>query len=283
MPSYEHILYDVSNDVAHVVLNRPEKRNALGHGPGSSREEIALALAAADADEAVGAVLIRGNGPAFCAGGDLKGRRENPRVTILDHQRFNEDVTRFNTCVRSMHKPLIAAVHGYCLGAAVSFVSQCDFVIAAENARFGLVEGRMGHPGASDLVPVIGPAWTKYLIFTGELIDALRAERIGLVLTVVPPETLQSCATDLAERMARMPREGVRLNKLAIDGVMEASGRAAGRIAGRAVDTITLASAAGARAPDGRLFDSILKAEGVEGLRRARDLQYQEPWLKPLT
>jgi enoyl-CoA hydratase/carnithine racemase len=282
MPNFEHIQYRVENAVAHIVLNRPDNRNALGHGPGSSREEISQALDLADSDAHVGAVLIRANGPAFSGGGDLKGRQNRRRITATDHQQFIEDITRFTARVRTVHKPVIAAVHGYCLGTALSFISQCDFVIAAEDARFGLVEGRMGHPGASDLVPVIGAAWTKYLIFTGELIDVWRAERIGLVLTVVPRDALHRRAIDLAERMTRMPREGLRFNKLAIDGVMEASGRAAGRIAGRAIDTMTLGNAAAARAPDGRLFDEILKEEGMTGLKRARDVQYQEPWLESL-
>jgi enoyl-CoA hydratase/carnithine racemase len=277
--AYEHILYEAQNGVAHLVLNRPDKLNALGMGPGSSRDEIARALAVADADDAIGAVLIRANGRAFCGGGDLKQMGERAPDTPRDNQVFNEDILRFNAAIRAVRKPVIAAVHGLCLGTALGFVSQCDFVIASEDARFGLIEGRIGHPGASDLVPVIGPAWTKYLIFTGELIGAYRAEKIGLVLTVVTADELLARTTELAERLARMPRQALHLNKVCIENVMEASGRAAGRLVGRAQDAITKSMAPAAEAPDGRRFEDILRAEGIAGLKQARELQYKDPWL----
>lgn len=279
---YEHILCEIRNGVAHVILNRPEKLNPLGIGPGSSRDEIARALAAASLDDSIGSVLIRANGRAFCGGGDLGGMTQRAPDTAYTNQLFNEEILRFNAGIRAVRKPVIAAVHGLCLGTALGFISQCDFVIAAETARFGLIEGRIGHPGASDLVPVIGPAWTKYLIFTGELIGARRAERIGLVLTVIPEDRLVARATELAERLARMPRETMHLNKVCIENVMEASGRAAGRLAGRTQDVITKSMAPAALAPDGRRFEDILRAEGIEGMKRARELQYSEPWLDPL-
>lgn len=280
MSDYEHIRYEVANGVAHLTLNQPEKLNPLGMGPGSSRDDIARALTAASTDESIGCVLIRANGRAFSAGGDLR-RIEGQKVadTAHDNQMFNQDVIHFNETVRRVRKPVIAAVHGLCLGTAMGFIAQCDFVLAADTTKFGLIEGRIGHPGASDLVPVIGAAWTKYLIFTGEMIDAWRAERIGLVLTVEPEAELRARATDLAERLARMPREALHLNKAAIEAVMESSGRAAGRIAGRTQDAITKTMASAAKAPDGRLFEEILRTEGMEGLKAARSLQYDSNWL----
>jgi enoyl-CoA hydratase/carnithine racemase len=188
----------------------------------------------------------------------------------------------FNATIRGVQKPVIAAVHGLCLGTAKGFVAQCDFVITADDTRFGLIEGRIGHPGATDLVPVIGVAWTKYLIYTGEMIDAARAEKIGLVLTVEPAAELLSRATDLAERLARMPREALGLNKAAIEAVLETAGRAAGRLAGRERDAITKTRASEARAPDGRTFEDILRDEGMAGMKAARGLQYSENWLLKL-
>lgn len=284
MASYDHILYEVTNEVAHIVLNRPDKLNALGMGPGSSRDEVARALTEASEDESVGCVLIRANGRAFCAGGDLSRIAGKPLSdTARDNQIFNENVMRFNEVVRRVRKPVIAAVHGLCLGTAMGFVAQCDFVIAADNTKFGLIEGRIGHPGASDLVPVIGAAWTKYLIFTGEMIDAWRAERMGLVLSVEPEAQMLDRAVSLAERLARMPREALHLNKACIEAVLESSGRAAGRTAGRAHDAITKTMSAVAKAPDGRFFEDILRSEGMEGLKAARAEQYSAPWLAPLS
>ncbi len=282
--AYEHILYEVADGVAHVILNRPDKLNALGNGPGSSRDEIGRALADASQDADIGCVLIRANGRAFCAGGDLSRIGGAPAPdTPYDNQVFNEDILKFNAGIRAVRKPVIAAVHGLCLGTAMGFVAQCDFVIAADNTRFGLIEGRIGHPGASDLVPVIGAAWTKYLIYTGEMIDAWRAEKIGLVLSVEPAERLAERAGDLAARMARMPREALHLNKICIENVLEASGRAAGRLAGRAQDAITKSMSSAARAPDGRFFEHILKTEGMDGMKKARELQYRENWLPKLS
>lgn len=276
--AYEHILYVVENEVAHIILNRPKKLNAIGD---QTREEIGRALTAASEDTSIGCVLIRGEGRAFCAGGDLGGAGA-AAVTLEDNQRLNERIMAFNAAIRDTAKPVIAAVHGLCLGTAMGFVAQCDFVIAADDTRFGLIEGRIGHPGATDLVPVIGAAWTKYLIYTGEMIDAARAEKIGLVLTVEPAAELLFRATDLAERLARMPREALGLNKAAIEAVLETSGRAAGRIAGRERDAITKTQASNARAPDGRTFEDILHDEGMEGMKAARSLQYSGNWLPKL-
>ena len=279
MPApFEHILHEVHAGVAHVVLNRPEKLNAIGE---QTREEIGRALAQASTDAATGCVLIRGEGRAFCAGGDLGGAGA-AAVTLEDNRRLNERIMAFNAQIRCTAKPVIAAVHGLCLGTAMGFVAQCDFVIAADDTRFGLIEGRIGHPGATDLVPVIGAAWTKFLIYTGEMIDAARAERLGLVLTVEPAADLLARATDLAERLARMPREALGLNKAAIEAVLESSGRAAGRIAGRERDAITKTEAAKARAPDGRTFEDILRDEGMAGMKAARGQQYAENWLPNL-
>jgi len=179
-----------------------------------------------------------------------------------------------------MHKPVIAAVHGLCIGAALGMIAQCDLVVAADDARFGRLEGRIGHPGASELVPLIGTQWTKFLILTGELIDAHRAAEIGLVLTVEPAATLNERCAELARRIARMPRDGVMLNKACIDNVAEATGRGIGRLVGRPFDAITKTMAQQARAPDGRRFEDILRAEGMDGLKKARDLQYKGAWLR---
>ncbi len=277
---FEHILYEVSGGVAHVVLNRPDKLNAIG---AQTREEIARALTTASDDPAIGCVLIRANGRAFCAGGDLSriGDAAVPE-SLADNQSLNEQIMAFNATIRGTAKPVIAAVHGLCLGTALGFIAQCDFVIAGDDARFGLIEGRIGHPGATDLVPVIGAAWTKFLIMTGEMIDAARAERIGLVLTVEPADQLLARATDLAERLARMPREALGLNKAAIEAVLESSGRAEGRIAGRALDAVTKTAASSARAPDGRRFADILRDEGMAGMKAARGQQYDGNWLPTL-
>ncbi len=276
---FQHLLVEPRDGVLEIILNRPDKLNALGIGPGSNREEITHALANADADDAIGCVLISANGRAFCAGGDLTGAVKTE--TPLDEHLFNAEIVRFYAAMRATHKPIIAAVHGMCLGAGIGFVAQCDIVVAGDDARFGLIEGRIGHPGATEVVPLIGAAWAKFLILTGEMIDAQVAQRIGMVLTVVPRADLLARAQDLAQRIARLPRQAVILNKAGINNMSDAMGRAAGRLVGRAYDTLTKSMSSRALAPDGRRFEDILRSGGMDALKRARDTQYTENWLPP--
>ena len=194
--------------------------------------------------------------------------------------RFLEQADGFHRRVRETALPVVAAVHGFCLGAALQLVASCDVVIAAEHARFGVPEGRIGLVGGAPLVGVVGRQWAKFLTLTGEVIDADQARQIGLVLTVEPDDELLDRARDLAARLARLPREAVLLNKRTIDAVAEASGDAPGRVAGLAHDAVTLANSGHATAPDGRTFREIVDAEGVDGMKRARAAQYDSPWLR---
>jgi enoyl-CoA hydratase/carnithine racemase len=278
---WQHILYRVESGVAHVVLNRPEKLNALGIGPGSNRVELAEAMEQADADPEVGAILISAAGRAFCAGGDLTGV---PRINSpFANKAFVDDLDAVHARIRRVGKPSVAAVHGLVLGGGVGLTALFDFVIAAEGTRFGLIEGRIGHPGATEIVPLVGAAWAKYLMLTGEIIDARRAAAIGLILEVETPDELLDRCTDLAGRLARMPRAAVILNKASIDSMLEAAGRGAGRSIGRVHDALTRSMTHEATAPDGRRFEEIIENEGMQSLKAARDTQYGEPWLRPLT
>jgi enoyl-CoA hydratase/carnithine racemase len=275
---YGHITVEIDDGVAHIRLSRPERMNTLGVGPGSSRDEIADAMRAADKDDSVGCILLTAQGPAFCAGGDLTGAE--PTETAYDEFRFVRRIDEFYAALRQVGKPIVAGVNGLCLGAGMGLVAQCDLVVAGDDARFGLIEGRIGHPGATELVPIIGGAWAKFLILTGELIDAPLAERIGLVLTVIPAAELEARVTALARRIAAVPREAAILNKAAVEAVTDAMGRQAGRLAGRAYDVTTKGSAKLATAPDGRRFEDIVREEGIAGLKKARDSQFTGSWLR---
>ena len=281
MAPWQHILYSVESGVAHVVLNRPERLNALGIGPGSNRVELAEALEQADADPEVGAILVSAAGRAFCAGGDMVGvaRIQSP----LGNKAFVDDLDAVHARIRGVSKPSVAAVHGLVLGSGMGLTALFDFVIAAEGTRFGLVEGRVGHPGATEIVPLVGAAWAKYLMLTGEIIDARRAAAIGLILEIEEPDELLARCADLAGRLARMPRAAVILNKASIDSMLEAAGRGAGRSIGRVHDVLTRSMTHEAAAPDGRRFEEILEKEGMQSFKAARDTQYGEPWLRPLT
>ncbi len=277
-PVFEDIAVVRHGGVAEIRLNRPDQRNPLSAGVGGTRDQIAEALTLVEEDAGVGCVLLTGAGAAFSAGGDLVGNK--PRETAAAQSAFLERSDAFHGRLRAARLPVIAAVHGYCLGAALTLVANCDLVIAADNAKFGLPEGRMGLVGASALVPLVGTQWAKFLIMTGEVIDAETARAIGLVLAVEPEEALFSRTLDLATRLSRLPGEAVLLNKRAVDAVADASGEAAGRIAGRGFDAVTLSNSGRAAAPDGRTFREIIATEGVEGLKRARAAQYDETWYR---
>ena len=276
---FARIRYEIAQGVAHIILAEPDRLNALGVGPGSNRQEIADALAQADADDAVGCILIRAEGRAFCGGGDLSGAPGTQ--TPIDEFNFIRELDRFTSAVAGTAKPIVGAVNGLCLGAGLGFAAQCDILLAADDARFGLIEGRIGQPGATDVVPAIGPMWAKFMILTGEMIDAFRAKEIGLVLEIAPASDLLERATDLGVRIASVPRESAILNKACISAIDSAQGRLAGRLAGRAFDLSTKAQGRSAKAPDGRSFEDIVKQDGVSGLKAARGQQFTGSWLPP--
>jgi enoyl-CoA hydratase/carnithine racemase len=274
----DEITYVKLDGVGEITLSRPAQLNPISARSGGTRDQILWALAEAEADPEIGSVLLTGAGTAFSAGGDLIGNR--PRETAYEQHEFVESAEVFLRRLRDARLPVVAAVNGICLGAALGVVSSCDFVLAAEGARFGLPEGRIGLIGAGPLVPLVGRQWAKFLILSGELIDARRARDIGLVLSVEPDDRLLERARELCRRLARLPREAVQLNKRLVDAVADASGDAAGRLAGAARDALTLANSGRAVAPDGRTFREIIAAEGTDGLKKARAAQFESPWLE---
>jgi enoyl-CoA hydratase/carnithine racemase len=261
----------------HIVLDRPEVMNAISGSPGGTRDQLLDALTSAEADDGVRCIVLRAAGGNFSGGGDLTGNA--PRTSEAEDRAFLEAAERFHARLRSARVPTVAAVQGYCLGAGLSLAVSCDLVIAADDASFGFPEGRLGLVGASAIVEQVGSQWATFLQITGELIDANTACRLGLVLTVEPADALLDRVSDLARRIARMPAEAVQVNRQTIRSIVDAGGGAASRAAALDGDTIGLGAAARAEAPDGRRFRDILAAEGMAGMKAARAMQYDRPWL----
>ncbi len=272
------ISYSKSDGVAEIVLDRPDQRNPISARDGGTRDQILWAIADAEADKEIGSILLRGEGPAFSGGGDLTGNAR--RETLDEHTAFLKESDAFHRRLREASLPVVAAVHGFCLGAALSLVVSCDVIIAGDDARFGLPEGRIGLVGVSPLVPVIGSQWAKFLMLTGEMIDADLAQRIGLVLTVEPADELLERTRDLCRRLSRLPREASSLNLATVDAVADAAGEDERRHTGVHHDAITLMASPRATAPDGRTFREIIDSEGVGGLKKARAAQFDTPWLR---
>ena len=186
--SYDNI--EVRTEVGQVgiiTLNRPKALNALN---GALMDELGIALKAFDADEAIGCIVITGSEKAFAAGADISAMAK-----LNFNEVYKQDfITRNWETIRSIRKPVIAAVSGFALGGGCELAMMCDFIIAADNAKFGQPEIKIGIiPGAGGtqrLPRAMGKSKAMDLVLTGRMMDAQEAERGGLVSRVVPLDKL---------------------------------------------------------------------------------------------
>ena len=209
------VLTETRDQVAWITLNRPEAMNALSV---QLRAELAAAMRAAEADAEVRVVVLRGVGDrAFCAGADIKEFVEVPSPPAYRQARVPESwITPFDLT----RKPIIASIHGYCLGGGLEVALACDIRIAAEDAQFGLPEtglGIMTGVGGSQRLPrMVGLAQALDMILTGDRIDGRRAREIGLVTRVVPRADLAAETEALALRLAARPPMAMAFAKEAV-------------------------------------------------------------------
>jgi enoyl-CoA hydratase/carnithine racemase len=216
MPSLETVLYEKTEGIAVISLNRPKVLNAQNRQLVS---DFLSALKAAEADPEVTAVIVRGEGRAFCAGDDLSEDH-----CISDPQegfRMIDTLQDTTRAIMGMPKPVIAAVHGYALGAGCEWAMNCDIRIAAEGTRFGFPEASVGatvtNAGTKLLPLLVGLGRAKELLFTTEKIDAATAERWGLVNRMVPQEKLMEAAMDTARKISRNSLLSIALSKKALN------------------------------------------------------------------
>lgn len=181
--AYTNILTETRGRVALVTLNRPKALNALND---SLMDELGQALLGFDEDDGISAIVITGSEKAFAAGADIGAMKD---WTYMDVYRA-EYITRNWETIKRVRKPVIAAVSGYALGGGCELVMMCDIVIAADTARFGQPEIKLGIiPGAGGtqrLPRAVGKAKAMDLVLTGRMMDAQEAERSGLVARIVP-------------------------------------------------------------------------------------------------
>ena len=211
----EHVLFGREDRTAILTLNRPEKMNALTP---SMREALVAYLAQADADDSISAVILCAAGErAFCAGADLEELR--PRTYASE---MGEGATLRRLLPRNleeMGKPVIAALHGYVLGAGLEVAMACAIRVAAENASLGLPELRHGvipgSGGTQRLPRLVGLTWSMDMILTGRSIDAQTALQIGLVSRVVPNDRLLEEAKSIASGLANLSAVAVKAAKAA--------------------------------------------------------------------
>jgi enoyl-CoA hydratase/carnithine racemase len=219
------VLYEVSDHVATITLNRPERLNAATFDMGT---QLIESLAAAERDDDVRVIILTGAGKGFCAGDDVEAAWGDPRMADVMHQLggIRPPMTPESQALLGATKPTIAAVNGIALGIGMDFAVTCDLRIASERARFGLAYVKMGLmadvPSYWRLPQLVGYERAAELLLTGDTIDAAEGLRIGLVSRVVAAADLIPAALTVAGRIAANPPLAVRHIK---EGLRRGAGR----------------------------------------------------------
>lgn len=261
----ESVLLEKRNNIGGVILNRPEKLNAL------TREmylEIVEAFDELEADDNIRVVVLSGAGRAFCAGWDLSQERVRDPDWVRRHYEIC-NAARWK--IWDLKKPVIAKTHGFCVGAGCHLALICDFTIASEDTMFGESEIQFSEVSQFVIMPwLIGMKKAKKLLMTGDLIDATEAEHIGLITQVVPPDKLEEETQKLARKLAKIPSFGLRLTKTCINKLYEIQGFR------DAVDfDLEVATLAGIFEPEEiKEFNKVLKEKGTKAAFEFRDRQF---------
>jgi enoyl-CoA hydratase/carnithine racemase len=213
--AFETLLYSVDAHVATVTLNRPERRNALNR---RAYDELESAFRAAQADPLVRCIVVTGAGTAFCSGEDVgETMKTAPASAAARQAQVRVPPTPAAMAVLDCDKPVIAAVNGAAVGWGMEFALYADIRLASSSAKFAELFIKRGLicdvGGLTRLPAIVGPAKAAELLFTGDVIDASEALRIGLVSEVLPPTELMARAYTLAARIAANPPLALRFMK----------------------------------------------------------------------
>jgi enoyl-CoA hydratase/carnithine racemase len=223
----EKLLLQKDGPIGWIVFNQPEKRNAVSQEMWQAMPEYVADLSA---DPAIRVVILRGAGDtAFVAGADIsqfKDRRRN----AADEEEYRRISGAGSEALTRLGKPLVAMIHGFCIGGGVSIAITCDLRIAADDARFGIPAARLGlgyhYKGMEKLMSLIGPAYTKELFFTARTdFSAPDALRMGLVNQVVPKADLERFTRDYAMTMSRNAPLTLRSAKASVDQLLRPEDR----------------------------------------------------------
>jgi enoyl-CoA hydratase len=261
----ETLRTETAEGVREIVLCRADAYNTITP---ALRDELAAAIDAADADRDVHAILLRAEGPAFCAGYALDwgtaaqaGEKRSERVwdSVADMRMIGSFVDTYMKLWYAK-KPTIAAVQGWCIGGGTDMVLCADLIVAGEGASFGYPPSRVwGTPTTAMWVYRMGLEKAKRYLLTGDEIPAREAARIGMILEAVPDGELQEHARGLAERMARLPLNQLQMLKLLCNQTAEHMGMASTRLLGS-------------------LFDGIARhtQEGLDFVARAQEAGFRQ-------
>jgi enoyl-CoA hydratase len=217
--SYQNIIIETRGKVGLIRLNRPAALNALNR---ALIGELSAALDAFEADPAIGCMVITGSDKAFAAGADIKEMADKTFI-----EAFLGDLAATWDHAAHIRKPIVAAVAGFALGGGCELAMQCDLIIAADNAKFGQPEIKLGIipgiGGTQRLTRAVGKAKAMDIILTGRMMDAAEAERAGLVARIVPAANLLEEALKVADTIAAMSLPSVLAAKEAVNRAFEIS------------------------------------------------------------
>jgi enoyl-CoA hydratase/carnithine racemase len=212
MSAYKTLKFDLTDRIATITFNRPDRLNAINV---EMRDDFSKLFDELQLNDEIGVIIFTGEGRAFSAGGDIEYFERDWKTT--EFRAENHRLTQFFDELELIEKPVLAAINGPCTGAGLQITLSCDIRIASEQAEFGFRENNIGLiPGAggcSRLVKLIGYGKAKELVFTGEMIEAREAERIGLVNRVVPHDELMSSTRQLAEHLLTRAPQALGLAK----------------------------------------------------------------------
>jgi enoyl-CoA hydratase len=273
------VLYERTGGVATLTLDRPERLNTITP---ELIEDLRAALEAACADDAIHAIRLRGAGRAFCAGYDIgwgaavmeEAQAGRPWDPIADYTTMSRFVDAYMALWRSP-KPVIAQVHGFCVGGGTDFALCCDLIVCADDCRIGYPPARVwGSPTTAMWIYRLGLERAKRLLLTGDALDGRRAVEWGLASESVPPDQLDGAAMALAQRVAKLPSNQLHMMKLLVNQAFEQMGLSVTQLIG------TLLDGAARHTPEGVEF-SRRALEDVAAAVRERDAPFgdygQEP------
>ncbi|MBM3502320.1 MAG: enoyl-CoA hydratase [Alphaproteobacteria bacterium] len=216
--AYENIHVEMLGTVAVITLNRPQAMNALN---AALMADLKAALDDLEGNPEVGAIVLTGNEKAFAAGADIKEMQNKSFVDNYNGNFITKDWERLEQC----RKPVIAAVAGYALGGGCEVAMMCDFILAANTAKFGQPEIRLGiipgSGGTQRLTRFVGKSKAMEMVLTGRMMDAEEAERAGLVSRIVPAEKLIEEAVKVATEIAALSRPAVMMAKETVNRAYE--------------------------------------------------------------
>ena len=216
--TYQTLLVEPHDGVMLIRLNRPQALNALN---AELLGDLCAALDAAEADDSVRCVVLTGSERAFAAGADIKEMSEKSYAEMFKSDYFTRPARR----IEAFRKPIMAAVAGYALGGGCELAMMCDFIIAAETAKFGQPEINLGVApgigGTQRLTRLVGKSKAMEMILTGRMMDAQEAERSGLVSRVVPAAELVEEALKAARKISQLSPLAVMMNKELVEAAYE--------------------------------------------------------------